>query len=102
MTPENQRSVLGDTLKLIRFPNMKEEEFNRFVGPTCLLNEEDELSMLRFFNYGTNVTNFIHEARVYSGGTIYSVCRFQPVLRSVYKFANYTKCEVRCECSHIL
>lgn len=78
VTPENQRSVLGNAFSLVRFPLMSKEEFT--VGPaqSGLLNYSEVLSLFSYFILNPKpVVGFQTMPRCCMSGKEQTVCRFQ-------------------------
>lgn len=48
-TPENQRTVIGKALKLVRFPLMSMEEFANGAAQSGILTDREAVQMFLYF-----------------------------------------------------
>lgn len=80
LTPENQRSVLGRALMLIRFPLMTVEEFAMGAAQSGILSDREVVCLFLYFTVNPKPqVNFLDVARCCMTGKEQTVCRFQHI-----------------------
>lgn len=72
----NQRLILGNALKLIRFPVMRLEVYVSQVAPLGILTDEEELSVLRYLTFPSNPKSEFSNKRRMITDEIHRVVRF--------------------------
>ncbi|XP_015117553.1 BTB/POZ domain-containing protein 1 [Diachasma alloeum] len=78
VTPENQRSVLGRALSLVRFPLMSVEEFAMGPAQCGLLTDREVVSLFLYFTVNPKPSvGFEAMPRCRMMGKELTVCRFQ-------------------------
>ncbi|XP_046416603.1 BTB/POZ domain-containing protein 1-like isoform X2 [Neodiprion virginianus] len=78
ITPENQRSVLGRALSLVRFPLMSVEEFAGGPAQSGLLTDREVVSVFLYFTVNPKPSvGFEAMPRCCMMGKEQTVCRFQ-------------------------
>lgn len=78
ITPENQRSVLGMALSLIRFPLMTVEEFASGPAQSNILTDREVVSLFLYFIVNPKPSiNFLDVPRCCMIGKEQTLCRFQ-------------------------
>ncbi|CAG5083342.1 Similar to BTBD2: BTB/POZ domain-containing protein 2 (Homo sapiens) [Cotesia congregata] len=78
VTPENQRSVLGRALSLVRFPLMSVEEFAMGPAQCGLLTDREVVSLFLYFTVNPKpAVGFEAMPRCRMMGKELTVCRFQ-------------------------
>ncbi|XP_067655543.1 BTB/POZ domain-containing protein 6-like [Haliotis asinina] len=80
VTPENKKSILGETLMKVRFPLLKPTFLGGEVKASGLLSDSERL---KIFDYRDNPGNEIHpfnakQRPAYNKLPFHDVCRFQP------------------------
>jgi len=80
VTPQNQRSVLGDCIGLIRFPLMYIEEFAHGAAQSGILTDREVVSLFLYFTVNPKPgVNFTDTPRCSMTGKEQSVNRFQQI-----------------------
>lgn len=79
-TPENQRTVIGKALKLVRFPLMSMEEFANGAAQSGILTDRESVQMFLYFTVNPKPSvGFLDLPRCCMTGNEMTVSRFQHI-----------------------
>eukprot|EP00794_Sanderia_malayensis_P018300 gene18301-20123_t len=87
VTSDNLRSVVGECLKLVRFPTMTEREFADHVARSGLLDAQQALDIFLYFT-STNKPVLVFPSIPRIGPAMHHVCRF-PAAEDGMRFGYY-------------